>query len=163
LLLFHHYNLSFADNALRAACLIDIHARRNTALVPVQIPKIVGCLLLHHLFAEYGWLLYIHSFDLSGTERVRQLWGSLYQVIAIFGGIVGFRAAKSWDGYKSLIGKAILFFSTILWEAAKVLHQYGINSLNFEQDLGIENLRRSKEKYKQHTFLKKYTIEKRVG
>jgi len=58
-----------------------------------------------------GWYLYIHSFDLNTTERIRQLWGSMYQVMAIFGCIIGFRASKKWSGYKSIIGNAILFFS----------------------------------------------------
>lgn len=58
-----------------------------------------------------GWYLYIHSFDLSGTGRIRQTWASAYQVVALFGCIVGFMASRKWDGYKSLIGRAITFFS----------------------------------------------------
>ena len=58
-----------------------------------------------------GWYLYIHSFDLSGTERLRQAWGSAYQIMALFGCLIGFAASKKWDGYKSLIGKAVMFFS----------------------------------------------------
>ncbi len=58
-----------------------------------------------------GWYLYIHSFDLSGTERVRQAWGSAYQIMALFGTLIGFAASQKWDGYKSLIGKAIMLFS----------------------------------------------------
>ena len=58
-----------------------------------------------------AWFVYIHRFDLSSTEGMRQAWGSAYQVMALFGCIVGFIASKKWDGYKSLIGKAIMFFS----------------------------------------------------
>jgi len=42
---------------------------------------------------------------------MRQAWGSAYQVMALFGCIVGLIASKKWNGYKSLIGKAILLFS----------------------------------------------------
>jgi len=58
-----------------------------------------------------GWFAYIHSFDLSTTERQRQLWDSLYQVMALYGCVIGFIASKKWDGYKSLIGRSIMFFS----------------------------------------------------
>jgi len=58
-----------------------------------------------------AWFLYIHSFDLSVTERMRQAWGSLYQIMALYGCIIGFEASRKWDGYKSLIGRALMFFS----------------------------------------------------
>ena len=58
-----------------------------------------------------GWYIYIHSFELGTTERLRQLWGSAYQVLALFGCLIGFMTSKKWDGYRSLIGKAIMFFS----------------------------------------------------
>ena len=38
-------------------------------------------------------------------------WGASYQLIALCGAIVGFIAAKSWGGWKSMFGKAILAFS----------------------------------------------------
>ncbi len=58
-----------------------------------------------------GWYVHIHGLDKSTTERLRQLWGSVYQVLAIVGCIIGFSASKKWDGYKSLIGRAIMWFS----------------------------------------------------
>ncbi len=54
---------------------------------------------------------YIHTLDLDTTLRIRQAWGSLYQVMALFGGIVGITVSRKWGGHKSLLGKAILFFS----------------------------------------------------
>ncbi len=57
------------------------------------------------------WFIYIHAFNQSVNEGLRQAWGSAYQVMALFGCIIGFMASRKWDGYKSLIGKAILFFS----------------------------------------------------
>ncbi len=58
-----------------------------------------------------AWYISIHRLPLPSTEDMRQLWASVYQVMALFGCIVGFAASKKWDGYKSIVGKAILFFS----------------------------------------------------
>ena len=58
-----------------------------------------------------AWYLQIHMHALADTESVRQLWGSIYQIMAIFGGIVGLVVSRHWGGYKSLIGRAVLFFS----------------------------------------------------
>lgn len=44
------------------------------------------------------------------------------------------------------------------WEEAKILNNLGIKYFNWEQDLGILNLRKSKEKYKSDFLLKKVTI-----
>ncbi|MCX6757631.1 MAG: hypothetical protein NTZ44_01990 [Candidatus Nomurabacteria bacterium] len=57
------------------------------------------------------WYFYLHTIDLSLTERMRQIWGSAYQVLAIFGGIFGLFVSKKWSGRKSLLGRAILYFS----------------------------------------------------
>ena len=57
------------------------------------------------------WFFRIHMLDLATTESVRQAWGSIYQIMALFGGIVGLIVSKHWGGYKSLIGRAVLFFS----------------------------------------------------
>lgn len=43
-------------------------------------------------------------------------------------------------------------------ESAKFLQQKGCNFINFEQDLGIEGLKKAKELWRPVTFLKKYTI-----
>jgi len=44
------------------------------------------------------------------------------------------------------------------FEEAKMLNALGIKYLNWEQDLGMLGLRKSKEKYKPSFFLKKFTI-----
>jgi hypothetical protein len=80
------------------------------------------------------WLLYVHVQDLETTERTRQLWGSLYQIMAIYGGILGLFISRHWGGFKSLIGKAVLFLSISL-----LLQSFGqsVNSYyNFFHDWG---------------------------
>lgn len=44
------------------------------------------------------------------------------------------------------------------WEEAKMLHSQGVKYFNWEQDLGIEGLRKSKLKYKPIFFLNKYFV-----
>ncbi|MEI6839245.1 MAG: hypothetical protein WCK56_15740, partial [Alcaligenaceae bacterium] len=82
-----------------------------------------------------AWFLYIHSFDLSTTLRIRQIWGSAYQIMALFGGLVGLTVSGKWGGYKSLLGRAIMFFSIGL-----LLQTFGqsVNSYyNFFKDATI--------------------------
>jgi hypothetical protein len=57
------------------------------------------------------WYLYIHTLNLESTERVRQLWGSLYQILAIYGGIIGVLISRHWGGIRSIMGRVILAFS----------------------------------------------------
>ena len=53
-------------------------------------------------------------------------------------------------------------YEALIWIASQELNKLGIQYLNFEQDLGMENLRRSKEKYKQHSFLKKNIVKRNL-
>lgn len=46
----------------------------------------------------------------------------------------------------------------LYWEEAKLLLDKGIKYYNWEQDMGIPNLRQSKQKYGPSYFLKKYSI-----
>jgi hypothetical protein len=45
------------------------------------------------------------------SESLSFAWGSLYQIIAIYGAYLGFTLAKSWGGHKSVLGRTILAFS----------------------------------------------------
>ena len=58
-----------------------------------------------------SWFLYIHTLDFNSSLRTRQAWGSLYQIMAVFGGVIGLAVSHKWGGNKSLLGKAIMFFS----------------------------------------------------
>lgn len=46
------------------------------------------------------------------------------------------------------------------WEEAKILDKQGVQYFNWEQDLGIPGLRKSKEKYKPDFFLNKFLVKK---
>ena len=49
----------------------------------------------------------------------------------------------------------------INWEEAKIIHSQGIKYFNWEQDLGIPGLRKSKEKYGPCTKFKKFNAQKK--
>ena len=60
------------------------------------------------------WFYYIHTLNFNSNEQLRQAWGSAYQIMAIFGGIIGLWISRKWGGYKSLLGRAVLFLSISL-------------------------------------------------
>lgn len=62
--------------------------------------------------------------------------------------------AKADNQYHKSIG------DVLNWEEAKILHAQGIKHFNWEEDLGIEGLRKFKEKYKPAYLLKKYKVKK---
>ena len=52
-------------------------------------------------------------------------------------------------------------FVYMIRELAKVLHNEGYRFLNYEQDVGQSNLRRSKMSYRPSSFFRKYHIRKK--
>jgi hypothetical protein len=55
--------------------------------------------------------LHLRQLDLESTRNARQLWGATYQIIALYGAITGFFISKKWGGYRSMLGRSIMFFS----------------------------------------------------
>ena len=49
-------------------------------------------------------------------------------------------------------------YAYLMMQNAEILHQAGISFLNFEQDLGLQNLRKAKTLYRPTNFLKKYQL-----
>lgn len=73
-----------------------------------QYLLIISLLLFIGLSA---WWIYINFFFPGVTTNNKQLYAACYQILALFGAIIGFLMAKHWGGYKSLFGKALIFFS----------------------------------------------------
>ncbi len=49
-------------------------------------------------------------------------------------------------------------YAVLNWEEAKILKKQGVKYYNWEQDVGIENLRKSKMSYHPISFLRKYKV-----
>ena len=56
------------------------------------------------------WWLWLQNLDFELSGDKRQLWAATYQIIALFGAGVGFYISKRWGGFKSIFGRAIMFF-----------------------------------------------------
>jgi hypothetical protein len=64
------------------------------------------------IFAAFtAWWLYLRQFELDSTRDGRQLWGATYQILALYGGVVGLFISHKWGGTKSLLGRIIIAFS----------------------------------------------------
>jgi|SRR3989344_2320449 len=58
------------------------------------------------------WWIYINFFlPIESSSGPRQLFAASYQILALFGAIVGFWMSTLWGGHKSLLGKTLAFFS----------------------------------------------------
>jgi hypothetical protein len=58
------------------------------------------------------WWLFLNPFSTDpNLDHMKYVWGSLYQLLAIWGGILGIIISQSYGGIKSLLGKSIIFFS----------------------------------------------------
>jgi hypothetical protein len=55
--------------------------------------------------------LYINQFPVESNLSMRQTFGGFYTLMALVGGIIGIATSRKWGGYKSLMGRAILFLS----------------------------------------------------
>ncbi len=58
------------------------------------------------------WWIYINFLFPKVTGNDKQLFAAFYQILALFGAIAGFWMANRWGGYKSLLGKSLVFFSS---------------------------------------------------
>lgn len=57
------------------------------------------------------WWLLIHPFNKEVFVYQKNIWSSIYFVLAILGGFYGLLISKHFDGSKSLLGKIVLAFS----------------------------------------------------
>ncbi|MES2315122.1 MAG: hypothetical protein V4486_00075 [Patescibacteria group bacterium] len=61
------------------------------------------------------FFFYVYSLDVDSSLKQRQIFGGIYTVMALFGGIAGMKVSRNWGGYKSLVGKAMLIMSVGLF------------------------------------------------
>jgi len=81
------------------------------------------------------WWLYLKTLDLESTRNARQLWGATYQILALYGAIVGTLISHKWGGYRSMFGRVILAFSVGLFlqsfgqnYSSWYVYHYGVES-----------------------------------
>lgn len=88
--------------------------------------------LFRFVVASYVVLLVLQIIIwISGTTDAPQnhIWGFVYGGFSLLGAFVGLSTAKSWGGFKSLMGKAIVFLSLGLF--AQGFGQYSFWFFNF--------------------------------
>jgi hypothetical protein len=68
--------------------------------------------ILIFIFFTFWWLLNNFVFP-HGSVRYDYFgdWSDLYGIMAVWGGVWGIAIARKWGGIRSVMGKAILFFS----------------------------------------------------
>ena len=57
------------------------------------------------------WWLCINFFISNVSSDIKQVFAASYQILALYGAIIGFWMTRRWGGYKSLLGKSLIFFS----------------------------------------------------
>lgn len=61
-------------------------------------------------FVLYTLLWLYLTFFMERDSYLHVLFTNTYGLVALFGGVLGILISKKWGGYKSVIGRAILFF-----------------------------------------------------
>ncbi len=67
--------------------------------------------LLIFVFLTIWWLLIDPFNPTPENEHARYIWGATYQITALWGGILGVLVARSWGGFKSIMGRAIFILA----------------------------------------------------
>ena len=126
------------------------------------------------LFKQWSKSKHYNHWELNefkAFERLLQNKETDNQILSIYDGdnMIGFATieillndysvchfTKADANYKGI-------YDALFWEVCKVLNELKIKYWNIEQDLGIPQLRQSKQKYKPVFYLKKYFITKENG
>lgn len=93
-----------------------------------MIKKYKAQLLLSLVFIGFfvWWLSFQHVVKKQGVSV--QWFGGTYGAMALIGSVIGFTASRKWGGHKSVLGKALIFFSLSLLaqEAGQLIYTYYI-------------------------------------
>lgn len=113
--------------------------------------------ILHEVEAIENVFLLAREKDdlLAGLVRVDGI-ASAFTIEEIINGAVSI--GHFWKTSEQSMGE----YEYLASETASYLADQGVTYWNWEQDLGIENLRASKSSYRPSDFLKKYTINKQM-
>jgi uncharacterized protein len=107
--------------------------------------------------------------EYKALERIFQINDKNIKIISLYlkDVLIGFTVFEILDNNYAVshFAKAdISYHSSVYdildWEEAKILKNQGIKYYNWEQDLGIQELKKSKMKYKPDLFLNKFIIKK---
>ncbi len=114
---------------------------------------------------------YFELNEYRAFERIFQIKDKNIKVVSLYikSILVGFTVYEilSNDYVISHFAKADIkhhssVYDILNWEEAKILDAQGVKYYNWEQDLGIQGLRQSKEKYKPSFFLKQFIVGRKV-
>jgi hypothetical protein len=78
------------------------------------------------------WATFQHIVDQQGL--VTQWFSGTYGVVALIGAVIGLIAAKRWGGFKTVLGKALIFFSLGLFaqEAGQLIYAYYVDAAHIQ-------------------------------
>jgi len=110
---------------------------------------------------------YFESNEYRAFKKFLELKDENIQFVSLYKNdqLIGFTAYEITSGdyaiahfSKANIKHHSAIYDILNWEEAKSLDKKGVKCYNWEQDLGIENLRKSKMNYCPINFLKKYKV-----
>lgn len=80
-------------------------------------------ILLFAFFTIYWFYL---KFNSTATDSDLDIFAATYGLVALWGGVWGLYISKSWGGFKSVLGRSIIFFSIglLLQEFGQVAYSY---------------------------------------
>ncbi len=97
---------------------------------PQLVTKVAVCIFV---LLSLWWLIVAFLLE-NKSVNSNLYWAASYQLMAVFGGVFGLIISRSWGGFKSTVGKTIIFFSTGL-----LLQVFGQSVFSFYNlVLGVE-------------------------
>lgn len=77
---------------------------------------------------------------LQGETDSAELFSALYGLMALFGGLVGLKVSRKWGGFKSLIGRSVMFMSLGLLAQEVGQLTYSAYTYLFNQEIPYPSL-----------------------
>lgn len=77
---------------------------------------------------------------LQGETHSAEIFSALYGLMALFGGLVGLKVSKRWGGFKSLIGRSVMYMSLGLLAQELGQVTYSAYTYIFHQEIPYPSL-----------------------